>query len=124
MIIMAYISLFLNDFVVPIMYKNKISATQAWSKFLPIFSKNIGYFILYGLFIFVLIILMVICVLLFGLFTCCLGLILLVIPYIGSVVMLPVSYTFRAFSVEFLEQFGDDFVIFPKQEELLESSSE
>jgi len=38
--------------------------------------------------------------------------------------MLPVSYTFRAFSVEFLEQFGDDFVIFPKQEELLESSSE
>ncbi len=120
-ILMSFISLFLNDFVVPIMYKYKITTSKAWFKFLPLLSRNLGHFILYGLFIFVLTILVVICVIFFGLFTCCIGFLLLIIPYIGSVVLLPVSYTYRAFSVEFLEQFGDDFIIFPKQEELKES---
>lgn len=123
-IISSYISLFLNDFVVPIMYKNKISTSKAWFRFLPVFSKHIGHFLLYGLFVFLLIIVVVISVIFFGLFTCCLGFLLLIIPYIGSVVFLPVSYTFRAFSVEFLEQFGDDLVIFPKQEEQPEVLSE
>jgi len=49
---------------------------------------------------------------------------LLITPYIGSVVLLPVSYTFRAFSVEFLEQFGDDFTIFPKQKDPQEGLAE
>lgn len=115
-IIMSYISLFLSDFVVPIMYKNRITTSEAWFKFLPIMSKHIGYFLLYGLFVFVLIILIVLCVIIFGLFTCCIGFLLLVIPYIGSVVFLPISYTYRAFSVEFLEQFGDDFTLFPQPE--------
>jgi hypothetical protein len=123
-IIMSFVSLFLNDFVVPIMYKDKISTSKAWFKFLPVFSKHIGYFIIYGLFIFVLTILVVISVILFGLFTCCLGFLLLIIPYISSVVFLPISYTFRAFSVEFLEQFSDSFSFFPKQEELNETVSE
>lgn len=123
-IILSYISLFLNDFVVPIMYKNRISTTQAWYKFLPLMSKYFGHFIVYGLFIFVLIILVVISVILFGIFTCCLGFLLLIIPYIGSVLLLPVSYTFRAFSVEFLEQFGDEFHIFPKEESTKELVAE
>jgi hypothetical protein len=50
------------------------------------------------------------------LFTCCIGFLLLIIPYIGSVVLLPVFYTFRAFSIEFLEQYGEEFVLFPKPE--------
>ena len=116
-IVISYISLFLNDFIVPIMYKYKISATRAWGKFLPLLSRHIGYFILYGLFIFVLGLLVAICVVLFGLFTCCIGFLLLIIPYIGSVVLLPVTYTFRAFSVEFLEQFGDEYSFFPNKDE-------
>ena len=123
-ILLSYISLFLNDFVVPIMYKYKITTSKAWFKFLPVLSRHLGHFILYGLFIFVLMILVVICVVLFGLFTCCLGFLLLITPYIGSVVLLPVSYTFRAFSVEFLEQFGDDFTIFPKQKDPQEGLAE
>lgn len=116
-IIMSYISLFLSSFVVPIMYKHKISASSAWFKFLPILSRHLFHFILYGIFIFVLGILVVISVVLFGLFTCCLGFLLLIIPYIGSVVFLPVSYTFRAFSIEFLEQFSEEFTFFPKEDE-------
>ena len=113
-IVISYISLFLNDFVVPVMYKNKISTTQAWHKFLPLLSKYPGHFLLYGLFIFALWILVVIGIVIFGLFTCCIGFMLLIIPYIGSVVLLPVYYTFRAYSLEFIEQFGDEYQFFPK----------
>jgi len=112
-IVISYISLFLNDFVVPLMYKYRLSATQAWGRFMKILSLHPGHFILYGLLIFVLGILVVLCVMLFGLFTCCIGFVLLIIPYIGSVLLLPVSYTFRAFSVEYLEQFDEDLKFFP-----------
>jgi MFS family permease len=116
-IITSYISLFLNDFIVPIMYKNTLTTNQAWGRFLSLFTRYWLYFILYGLFVFVLNIVVIICVILAGIFTCCLGFLLLIIPYIGSVVTLPISYTFRAFSLEFLEQFGSEFLFFQHAEE-------
>jgi hypothetical protein len=115
-IIIAYIYLFLNDFVVPIMYMNNMRASRAWRLFIPLFVKHWFSFILYGLLVLVLRFFVGIIVALVGLFTCCLGFILLAIPYIGSVVTLPVSYTFRAFSLEFLEQFGPAYSIFPRPE--------
>ncbi len=57
-----------------------------------------------------------IAIVLAGIFTCCIGLVLFIIPYIGTVVTLPVWYTFRAFSLEYLAQFGDDFSLFPPPE--------
>lgn len=115
-VLAVFISIFLENFVVPIMYKSNLSVTQAWRKFLGLFSKNSGYFILYGLFIIGLLILVVIAVVIAGFFTCCCGFLLLAIPYIGSVIMLPVSVTYRALSLEFLAQFGDDYKIFLEEE--------
>jgi len=112
-VVIGYISLFLNNFVVPIMYKNNITAIQAWNQFLPLFRQYPLPFILYGLFVFILTILVVICVAIAGLLTCCIGFLLLAIPYVGSVITLPISYTYRAFSLEFLAQFGPEFVLFP-----------
>ncbi len=114
--IIAYVSMFLNNFIVPIMYKNEIKTTQAWQHFLQIFFRYPFHFILYGLFLFVLYLVVVITVIIAGLLTCCIGFLFLIIPYINAVVLLPISYTFRAFSVEFLEQFGPDFKIFPEAE--------
>lgn len=111
-VIIGYISLFLNDFVVPLMYKHRLSSMKGWGKFLSLFGKHTGTFIVYGLFIFVLGIAVAIAVILFALVTCCVGLILIAIPFVGSVILLPISYTFRAFSVEFLGQFGDEFRLF------------
>jgi hypothetical protein len=116
-IIIAYISFFLNDFVVPIMYINNTTASQAWGRFLPLFREHWIWFILYGLLVLILRILVIVCVVMVGLFTCCLGFILLAIPYIGTVITLPIPYTFRAFSLEFLEQFGPDYTIFPQPED-------
>jgi hypothetical protein len=123
LIIKAYISLFLNDFVAPIMYKNNAKIIQAWSRFLSLFSNHLLYFIFYGLLVFLLHILVIICVIIAGLLTCCIGLILLIIPYIGSVITLPISYTFRAFSLEFLGQFGPEFTVLPPSEDSSVSAS-
>ncbi|MBN1348264.1 hypothetical protein JXJ21_02545 [candidate division KSB1 bacterium] len=113
MIVTGYISLFLNEFVIPIMYRDRIKTNAAWGKFLPLFSKHFLYFILYGLFIFVLTFVIIICVIILGFLTCCIGFLFLIIPYISAVVTLPISYTMRAFSLEFLEQFGPEYRIFP-----------
>lgn len=117
LIIAGYISLFLEDFVVPIMYKDRTGVAAAWYKFFPLFGRHFFTFIVYGLFILVLWIAAVIAILSVSLITCCIGLLLIIIPYIGSVVLLPVSYSFRALSIEFLAQFGEDFNVFPESKE-------
>lgn len=112
-----YISMFLNNFVIPIMYQRKIRVLQAWRIFLKLFRENTGHFLLYGLFLFVLYLGLGIGIVIGGVLTCCMGFVLLIIPYVGSVLLLPFSYTFRAYSVEFLTQFGTEFEIFPKEAE-------
>ncbi len=112
MITIGYVSLFLNDFIVPLMYKYRIPATEAWHKFMPLLKAHFWYFVLYGIFIFFLSVVVVITVMLAGLLTCCIGLLLLIIPYINAVVLLPVSVTYRSLSLYFLEQFGAEYRLF------------
>lgn len=114
MLITGYISLFLTDFVVPIMYINNISAIKAWQRFLSLFSKYWLYFTMYGLLVFILYFFGIMLIIMAGFLTCCLGFILLIIPFINSVITLPFSYFFRSFSLEFLEQFGPEFKVFPE----------
>jgi hypothetical protein len=110
----SYIGLLLSDFVVPIMYRYRISTVKAWQRFLPLFSSHFLNFLGYGFLILFLIIPIALGIIIAGFLTCCIGFILLMVPYINSVVLLPISYTFRAFSVEFLEQFGPNYHIFPR----------
>jgi MFS family permease len=116
-IIIGYISTFLTSFVVPIMYKHNIKTTQGWSRFLQLFGQHPFHFILFGIFVFLLTIMFIILIVIAGLMTCCIGIILLIIPYIGTVVTLPAWYTLRAFSVEYLGQFGPDYELFPRAPE-------
>lgn len=119
----GYVSLFLSNFVVPIMYKNNITATKAWGRFLSLFGKHPSHFFLFGILMFIMTVLVIILTVIAGLMTCCIGLILLIIPYIGTVVTLPIWYTFRAFSLEFLAQFGPEYELFPPPEELPENAT-
>jgi hypothetical protein len=109
----GYISLFLKDFVAALMYKNRISAGEAWKIFLGLFGKHAFHFLGYGILLFLLMLVFVFVVIVTGLITCCIGWLLLVIPYIGTVVTLPFWYTLRAFSLEFLAQFGPEYNVFP-----------
>lgn len=110
----GFFFILLRDFIIPIMYRDRISTMDAVQKFSGLFSSEFAHFIGYGIFLLVLSILISIGILLIGCGTCCIGFVILAIPYIGAVALLPISYTFRAFSVEFLEQFGPDYELFPK----------
>jgi hypothetical protein len=111
-LVMGYVSLFLDDFVSAIMYKRRVTAGSAVGVFWDAFRARPAPFLVYGLIVFCLKIATTFLVVLVGLFTCCAGFLLLAIPYVNSVLLLPVTYTFRAFSLEFLAQFGGDFDCF------------
>ncbi|MCP3964636.1 MAG: hypothetical protein GY719_42950 [bacterium] len=100
----SYVEMFLKHFVVPIMHREGLRTNAAWGRFLPLFKQNTGKFLLYGLFLVGLWIVIGIGLMLVILFTCCIAAIPLIIPYIGTVAMLPIFVTIRAFSLEFLQQ--------------------
>ena len=104
----AYVSLFLDSFVVPIMYRFDLKATDAWRALLPWLSSHGGWFLLYGVVILLLAVGFGLVFLLVCLVTCCIA----ALPYVGTVVFLPVWVAYRAFSVEFLAQLHPDFDLF------------
>lgn len=114
-LIWGYIILFLKDFVAALMYRNRISCGEAWKLFLGIFRKYALHFVAYGIIIFLLMIAFVVAVVVAGIATCCIGFILLAVPFISTVVTLPIWYTYRAFSLEFLAQFGPEYNVFGRQ---------
>jgi len=108
----AFVEICLNDFVVPVMAKRRMTILPAAGVFWDLFRRNPGAFLLYGLLVFLLKVAVVTLVVAVGLMTCCVGFLLLAVPYVNSVILLPVSYVFRAFSLEFLGQFGPGFDLF------------
>ena len=115
----VYVSLFLRSFVVPIMYREGLKTNAAWGRFAPVLKANIGRFLLYGIWLLVLMIGLGFAIVILVLVTCCIAGILLIIPYIGTVLLLPVWVALRALSLEFLAQFGDEFKIFPEPQPAL-----
>jgi hypothetical protein len=108
-LVSGFISLFLNDFVSAVMYRRGLDAGASIRVFLDLIRERPLPLLAYGLTVFVLKIAVVFLVVIVGLFTCCAGFLLLAIPYVNAVILLPVSYTFRAFSLEFIAQFGTGF---------------
>ncbi len=108
-IVTGYINRFREDFIIPIMYNLDLTATEAWGRFIPVLKCRLGALIVYGLFYTLLIFLALLCVFIFCLATCCIGGCLIMIPYIGSVVLLPMLVFFRQYSLNYLDQFGPVF---------------
>ncbi len=101
---LAYAHLFLIHFVVPIMHRDGLRTNAAWRRFLPLLQDHLGTFLLYGLFIVLLVIGVIIVLAIVVLFTCCIAAIPLIIPYVSTVALLPIYVVFRAYSVELLGQ--------------------
>lgn len=114
---LGYISLLLNEFVVAIMYRQRISAWEAWNRLLAIHWPHLAQFLVLAILWAVLMTIAVILVIVVGLLTCCIGFFILLLPVVNAVVTLPISYTFRAFSLEFLAQFGDDYSVFSSEQD-------
>ena len=111
-VLMSYIILLLEDFVVPLMYKHSLTTNDAWRKFFVVHRQALGWFVLYALWKLLLGMAAMLAVLAIGFGTCCVGFIPLMIPYLGAVLLLPVSVFFRFLGPEFLRQFDDEHDIF------------
>lgn len=104
----ALVGKFTQDFVVPIMYLRNCGCLASWKEFLPLFLANMGRFVLYLLFQIVIgmafgaIVLAAVCL------TCC----IVMIPYIGTVFLLPILVFDRSYSLYYLRQYGADFDVF------------
>jgi hypothetical protein len=100
----ALVLLILDSFIVPIMYRFGLTAVQAWRYFIPWLSAHAAEFILYALFVVALGFGVGIACVVVGLLTLCCGFLLMMLPVIGTAILLPVHVIFRTFSLEFLAQ--------------------
>ena len=102
----------LESFIVPIMRARRLTCGAAWSVFLPLLRRHTLEFVLFAFFVLIGWVLLVgVCVVVAVLACCVIWpiLLLLAVPYVRSVLLLPISLTYRLYSVEFLAQFGADF---------------
>jgi hypothetical protein len=112
-IVFALIHKFTEDFVVPIQFLRGGKCLAAWKEFRGLLADNAGLFTLYILFQIVLGMAIGIIVLVAVLITCCIAGCLMVIPYIGTVLLLPVLVFKRSYPLYFLRQFGPSYDVFP-----------
>lgn len=96
------VALLLDSFVVPVMAAEGLSCQAAWRRFLALFRPHVGTLVLYGLIVLVFYLALAAAIIMLGFATCCLGFVLLAIPYVGTVVLLPVHVFFRCYSLEIL----------------------
>jgi len=119
-IILFLVGKFTMDFIVPIMFLRTTSCTAGWREFLTILSVNKARFVLYILFQIVIaiaigaIISIGFCI---GCCLCCVS-VLLLIPYIGTVILLPLLVFKRAYSLLYLRQFGLELDVFRPETEM------
>ena len=106
------IRLLTDDFVVPIMSLRRCSVTEGWKEFWRLLMSNKGPFTVYLLYLFVIGLAIGMIILLAVLVTCCCAACFLMIPYIGTVVMLPILVWRRAYSLLYLSQYGPEFDVF------------
>ena len=112
-LIVAFVLLdfFIRMFVIPTMYIRRISFTQAASIAYSdcVSSNKLPAFCLLCM-LFVLGIATATIVLAVTCMTCCLA----ALPYVSSVVFLPVSVFFTCYALFYLQQFGDEWKFFPR----------
>lgn len=117
-LVLAYLVIQLEHFIVPIMYKERITTRQAIDRFLPLHQENLIDFLLYFLWLLLLWTGVVVAIFVLGFATCCVGFLLMIIPYLGTVFLLPVQVFFRYLGPEFLRQYGGEWDTLMPQEKL------
>jgi hypothetical protein len=101
-----------SDFVAPIMFLRGGTCRAAWREFLGLLSVNIPGFLVYLLFQIVIALATGAIVMIAIIATCCVAGCLMLIPYIGTVLLLPVTVFKRSYSLHYLAQFGLPYDVF------------
>ena len=104
-ICLAFVWALASQLMVPIMYRQRCRARLAFAKAVDLVTSHSGPILLYVLFLLLLgiAVFMLSCAVTCA--TCCIA----AIPYVGTVILLPIPVTLGAFSLLFLRQFGPDY---------------
>jgi hypothetical protein len=94
-----------SQLMVPIMYRQRCRARLALARAVDLVTSYPGPILLYVLFFMLLAVAMLMISCAVTCATCCIA----AIPYVGTVILLPIPVTFGAFSLLFLRQFGPDY---------------
>ena len=109
-VILGIVVLLLEDFVVPVMYLRGVRTLAAWGiVWREILPGNFWKIVLFYLMRIVLGLGIAVVAIVATCFTCCLT----IIPYLGTVILLPIFVFMRSYSVYFLQQFGPGWQFFP-----------
>ena len=100
------------DFVVPIMYCRRLRCWAGWAVCWDLLMANFGRMLVYLLFQIVLGFAIAFIVLAAVLVTCCCAGCLLALPYLGTVLLLPVLVFKRSYSIHYLAQYGPGYDVF------------
>jgi len=112
-LVLALVQKCLMDFVVPIMYLRGGTCLAAWREFGRLLAEHSGELVLYILFQIVLAILLFALVILIFVATCCVACCVAMLPYLGTVLLLPILTFKRAYALHYLAQFGPEYDVFP-----------
>lgn len=108
-LVMFVIALLMKDFVVPAMYLRNERIMTAWGIVRrEILAGHVGVIVLFYLMKLVFSIAIGVIALLATCLTCCCA----ALPYLGAVVLLPLTVFMRAYTLHFLEQFGPQWRFF------------
>jgi hypothetical protein len=97
-------------FMVPVMYIRRCKAMEAFREVSRLMMQNVGPFVLFCLFGIVLVLAMVIVSGIVACLTCCIA----ALPYVGTVILLPMFVWLYAFGFCFLRQFGPEYDVWTK----------
>ncbi len=101
----AFVWALASQLMIPIMYRQRCPARIAFSQAVDLVFSHPGPILLYVLFLLLLGVAAVVISCAVACATCCIA----AIPYIGTVILLPIPVTLVAFSLLFLRQFGPDY---------------
>ena len=94
------------------MFRRGGRCLQGWGVLLRLLAGNLGRFILYFLFQIVLSLGIGVVILTAVVVTCCIACCLMAIPFLGTVLLLPVFVFQRAYSLYYLAQYGAEYDAF------------
>jgi hypothetical protein len=95
----------ISQLMIPIMYRQRCRARLAFSQSVGLITTQPGPMLLYFLFLLVILFAAGLISCFAACLTCCIA----AIPYIGTVLLLPIPVTLHGFSLLFLRQFGSDY---------------
>lgn len=112
-LVFSVIHKFLVDFVVPIMFLRGEICLAAWGEFYALLSAHFWKFAVYLLFQIMVNMVIGMMILLAILVTCCIAGCLMLLPFVGTVLLLPVLVFKRAYPLYYLAQYGPRYDVFP-----------